>query len=484
MDKLYTVTLGSAGCSVDLGDGSERGEYVGQDYVLSRLGRPLRSISLMYCYYPLDKEWPNRISDVASAEGLTSQWDYPYDDYFPYTGGIGGSREGEPFVSMRDIRRHGQDVTLTITIDPAVSDEHLAAIGDDLRSFGRMFLRINHEATGNWFNFNRRASYQEVADFYCRAVRIIREHAPNVRHILCIGGIEDKNSTEMVKEKEFAQAVRETDVWSVDKYLSLHWGHPFDVAEPGGKTHKRYSVREVFDLTKLSFERFRYLNGGVPKPMVMSELNSDGNVAGAYEQAEMVKYFCDLAKNEGKGWFTGFSFYQFRDRGRLGLEVQDVNDPAVGIEQPVMRVFRDVIHDEWFMPKMNTGDEVSLPVTLRWGSSEDAEGIAVLLHFSGDPCFCELRFDDDSNLMIELNGRWFYKSPQVRFIDLMPAFYEKRLEGECDLTLKIFAPPASGENDISAEDGLYNYYCTIEKLPELRLRYEPIVPSLDKGEFI
>ncbi len=48
---------------------------------------------------------------------------------------------------MRDVRRHGQDVLLTMTIDPKVSDEHLRAIGQDLRTFGRVQLRINHEAT-------------------------------------------------------------------------------------------------------------------------------------------------------------------------------------------------------------------------------------------------------------------------------------------------------------------------------------------------
>ena len=52
---------------------------------------------------------------------------------------------------MRDIRRHGQDVILTLTIDPNVSDDHLIAIANDLRTFGRMFLRINHEATGIGF---------------------------------------------------------------------------------------------------------------------------------------------------------------------------------------------------------------------------------------------------------------------------------------------------------------------------------------------
>ena len=62
--KIYSLHMGKAKCAVDLGDGSERGEYVNQDYILNKMGRPHRSISLMYCYYPLDKEFPGRISEV------------------------------------------------------------------------------------------------------------------------------------------------------------------------------------------------------------------------------------------------------------------------------------------------------------------------------------------------------------------------------------------------------------------------------------
>ena len=269
MEKLYKIQMCKAKCAVDLGDGSERGEYVDQDYILRKLGRPHRSISLMYCYYPLDEQWPARISEAMKDANVSFQWDYPYDDYFTYKGGLGGTLDDEPFTCMRDVRRHGQDVTLTLTIDPHVSDEQLAAIGDDLRTFGRVFLRINHEATGNWFSFNKRATYQEVADFYCRASRIIKEHAPNVQTILCIGGVENPETGEIEKEKEFSQAVRETDIWSVDKYMSLHWGWPYDVAEPGGTSHSRSAVKDVYRDTKLSYEHFKHINGGVEKPMVM-----------------------------------------------------------------------------------------------------------------------------------------------------------------------------------------------------------------------
>lgn len=477
--KAYFVHMGKAKCAVDLGDGSERGEYVNQDYILNKLGRPHRSISLMYCYYPLDEQFPGRISEVMKDAEVSFQWDYPYDDYFTYKGGLEGNTLGEPFNYMRDVRRHGQDVTLTLTVDPNVSDEQLIAIAKDLRPFGRMFLRINHEATGDWFSFTKRtgdAGYQGVADFYVRFHKIIKEYAPNVQTVLCIGGIEDPNATEIIMEKEFSEAVKETDVWSVDKYMALHWGWPYDVAlkDSPNKSFKRDTVENTYKLTKMSYNRFKEINGGESKPMVMSEFNADGDVTGAYDQAVMVKEFCDMLKNDPEEWFSGFTFYQFRDRGRLGLEIEDPNYADCGIEQPVMQTYKEIIHDDFFKPSMTKGEELSFPVKLRWGGAEDAEGIEIPIHFEKNPHFCEVTFDDDSNIMMEINGKWFYKSPKARTIDLMAAFFEKPLTGEADLTLRLFAPPASGENDLSAEDGLMNSYATIEKLPAIRVEFEPV----------
>jgi len=471
--KLYSLHMGKAKCAVDLGDGSERGEYVNQDYILHTLGRPHRSISLMYCYYPLDEGWPGRASVVHAHPDVSFAWDYPYDDYFTYKGGLGGTTEDEPFTCMRDIRRHGQDVTLTLTIDPHVSDEHLIAIAKDLRPFGRMMLRINHECTGNWFSYTKRCTYKEIGEFYCRAHRIIKEYAPNVQTILCTGGVEGNTNT-IEKEEDFADAVRCTDMWSIDKYFALHWGWPYDVAERGGTSHLRGNIRDIYEYTKKSYNRFSELCGGIKKPMMMSEMNADGDVTGPYEQADMVKEFCDLLKKENATWFTSFSMYQFRDRGRLGLEIEDPNNPDVGIAQPILETYKEIIHDDYFKPVMTVGEEVKLPLTLRWGGAEDAEGIAIPLHFDSNPHFCEAIFEDDSNLMLEINGTWFYKSPKAKTIDFMSAFFKKPLTGPCDLTLKIFAPPASGENDISTEDGLYNSYTTIEKLPKIRLRFEPV----------
>jgi len=474
MDKIFKIQMFPAKCAVDLGDGSERGEYVNQDYILNVLGRPHRAINLMYCYYPLDEGWSGRASVVHARDDIKFAWDYPYDDYFPYMGGLGGNTDGEPFNFMRDIRRHGQDVILTLTIDPNLSDEYLIKIADELSTFGRLMLRINHEATGDWFAFNKRCTYSQVGDFFVRFHNIIKERAPHIKTILCIGGMESPDSEKIEKEEEFTAAVRVADIWSIDKYLALNWGYPYEIAEKGGIRYARYDVRETYEYLKRSFERFCHINNGIAKPMVISEFNADGDVVGAYEQAEMVDKFCEILKNEKKGWLSGFTLYQFRDRGRLGLEIEDPSNSEVGIAQPVLKTYKEIIAHEYFYPVLENKDEVSLPITLRWGGFEDADGLAVPIIFEREPVFCEVTFWEDLNLILEINGRWFYKSPKAKTIDLMPAFYDKELNAKSELMLRIFAPPASGENN--PDDGAnwrINSYTTITEMPEIRLRFEP-----------
>ena len=476
---LTRIHMGPARVAMDLTDGSERGEYVSQDYILHTLGRPLRSVNLMYCYYPLDAGFPLRARDAFPEREVAFQWDYPYDDYFPYTGGLNGSRTGAVFRQMQDIRRHGQDVTLTLTCDPHITDEHLIAIAEDLRPYGRLMLRLNHEATGSWFSFSKRASYEEVAAFFVHASEIIRAHAPNIQTVICIGGIEDPASAEMVREAEFACTLPAADIWSVDKYMALHWGWPFDVAKKGGRSHRRDSFQTVYDLTKRSYRRFTELNGGQTKPMVMSEFNADGDVTGPYEQCDMVDGFFRLLKADPENWLTGINFYQFRDRGRLGLETEDPSDPRCGIAQPVMQTFKSWLRDSMFLPEITEQEAVQLPVTLRWGGPEDADGLAIPLHLEDNPHFCELYFSDEGNYMLECNGRWFYKAPQTKFVDLMPAFFEDAVMTPCDLQIRLFAPPASGKNEPEHGDDLLNSYTAVSSLPEIRIAYDPVEASRD-----
>jgi hypothetical protein len=275
--------------------------------------------------------------------------------------------------------------------------------------------------------------------------------------------------------------VKEADIWSVDKYMALHWGWPYDIAEPGGNSHSRSNVKKIYECTKRSYELYKKINGGEPKPMIMSELNADGDVTGPYDQADMLKEFCSLLESDNADWFSAFTFYQFRDRGRLGLEIEDPNNPNVGVPQPIMETYKEIIHSERFQPKMTVAETAELPVKLRWGNSEDAEGLALPIDFDSNPIFCEAIFDDDddSNFMMEINGTWFYKSPKAKVIDFMPAFFGKNISENSELTLKIFAPPASGENDPSqGDDWQTNYYYTVKKLPQIRVRFAPTIPEV------
>ncbi|MEN8904987.1 MAG: hypothetical protein ABF289_03410 [Clostridiales bacterium] len=474
--KIYRLQMGPAKCGVDLGDGSERGEYVSQDYILKKLLRPHRNINLMYCYYPLDNEWPLRASKINEDRKVSFAWDYKYDDYFPYEGGITGNTEGEPFKSIKDIRKHGQDVTLTLTIDCGVSNKHLKILAQELKSYGRMQLRINHEATGTWFAFNKRYTYKEVGDFYVRFHNIIKEEAPNISTILCIGSGPEKNNAKMPYESEFEKAIRISDIWSGDYYLALNWGWPFVIAETGGNSHKLSTVDQVFEDNRFSFERFKHINNGIEKPLVISEFNADGDVTGPFNQCKIMNDFYMKIKNEKATWLNGITFYQFRDRGRLGLEIEDPNNKNIGIEQPILETYKKIIQDPYFMPEMKITNEIKLPFKLRWGSFEDSEGIAFEINFESNPIFFEINFEEkDLNLMIEINNHWFYKAPGVKTLDLMEAFFKKSIKNNSKLYLKIFAPPTTGENKINKNgDWLINNYTNINKLPSLRIRYEAI----------
>ena len=144
----------------------------------------------------------------------------------------------------------------------------------------------------------------------------------------------------------------------------------------------------------------------------------------------------------------------------------------------MLKMYRDqVLHDPWFMPEMTEGEEAAFPAKLRWGGSEDADGLAIPIEFKGTPEFCEMTVEQEIGLMVELNGKWFYKAPGTKTIDMMSAFFDKPLDGPCTLTMKLFAPPADGLNvNDGSVDWDINYRAVLEKAPEMRIRYE--VPGI------
>ncbi len=459
--------MGPAHCALDLGDGSERAEYVNQDYILHKLGRPHRGVNIMYTYYPHDKEWPARISEACKDLNVSFQWDYPYDDYFPY------GANGQPFEQMKDIRRHGQEVLLTLTIDCSLSDEELREVARQLKPYGRMMIRINHECCGNWFTHNKRFSFAEIGAFFVKFAGIIKEEAPNVKTIFCGGWGKEDGTIE--QEEAFKDCYKAADIWSCDCYLTLHYGWPYNVAEKGGEGWLARDLEEQYRQYEWTYKRGCEL-AGESRPMTTAEFNTDGDVTGPRLQGESVVRFARHWRDTKSDWFKAISMYQFRDRGRLGLEIEDPNNKGVGIEQPMLAEYRDqVLYDPWFMPEMTEGAEAAFPANLRWGGSEDADGLAIPVQFEGNPEFCEMTVAQDIGLMVELNGKWFYKAPGTKTIDLMGAFFLKPLTGPCTLTMKLFAPPADGVNvDDGSEDWAYNYRTTLNEAPQMRIRYEPV----------
>lgn len=464
MEKVYEVHLGKAKCGLDLGDGSERAEYVNQDYILQKLGRPHRFVNIMYTLYPKDAQWPQRISKACKDMDVKFQWDFPYDDYFPY------GADGQPFEQMRDIRRHGQDVLLTLTVDCSLDDEYLRGVARQLREYGRMRIRINHECQGSWFTHNKRYTFREIADFFVRFRGILKEEAPNVKAIFCAGFVGADGKVD--KEDDFLEAYKAADVWSADCYPALHYGWPYDIAEIGGGSYKCETIRGNYELFEKTVKRLRQVTGQ-EKLLSTAECNTDGDVTGPFHQGEAVVRFAEYFRDNRADWFDGISMYQFRDRGRLGLEIEDPNNSEVGIEQPLLRDYKKVIQDPYFLPEMTVGRETAFPAKLRWGGSEDADGIEIPVAFERTPEFCEGTFEESACLMIEFGGRWFYKAPGVGTIDFMSLFFERQLEGPSVLSMRIFATPAEGINpQTEAKDWADNYYTVLSTAPTLRIRYE------------
>ena len=465
MDKAYGVRLGKAKCGLDLGDGSERAEYVNQDYILHKLGRPHRCVNIMYTLYPKDAQWPQRISEACKDMDVKFQWDYPYDDYFPF--GV----NGQPFEQMRDIRKHGQDVLLTLTVDCSLEDEYLRGVARQFREFGRMRIRINHECGGTWFTHNKRFTFEQIADFFVRFRKILKEEAPNVSVIFCAGFVKEDGKVE--QEDAFLRAYKVADIWSADSYPALHYGWPYDVAEVGGGSYKADNLREIYGLFEETAKRLRMLTGQ-DKPMTTAECNTDGDVTGPFHQGEAVVKFAEYFKdNNTSEWFDGISMYQFRDRGRLGLEIEDPNNHGVGIEQPLLADYKKLIQDPYFNPTLERGAEAAFPARLRWGGSEDADGIEIPVSFEKTPEFCEANFEEDACLMIEFGGKWFYKAKGVKTIDFMSLFFEKKLDGPAVIPMRIFGTPVDGVNpETDAQDWATNYYSELKSAPELRIRYE------------
>jgi hypothetical protein len=441
-----------------MGDGSERGEYVGQDYLLRTLGRPHRSINLMYCYYPFDAGWPKRAS-LAHPRTTDYAWAYPYDDYFPYEGGSGGRTDGHPFDQIRDIRRHGQDVTLTLTIDCAVPESELRVIARELSEFGRLRLRINHECDGAWFAHNKRYTHRQIAEFFIRFHNVIKQHAPQVQTMCCWGSVDAKTGA-LQHFDDLAPMLRHADIWSMDRYTALHWAWPFNVCEADQENRTWYAVggERLWKEMHTIYEAFAAY-AGTDKPLELGELNYDGDVPGgaAGQQRDLCGFYQRVIDEKPK-FLRGITFYQFRDRGRLGLEQEDPNDPSVGVPVPFLTDYRRLIQQAHYSPAETwTAMPADGPLRMSWRHAEDSDGLGWTLGLTGRPTFLEIRLPKALNGLLRVGQSWFYKKPGYEWVDATAAG-----DGARNLTVALFGPPADGGAGGTVQ---------LPSPPEFRIRY-------------
>jgi len=460
--KIREVKMLAPHCGADMSVGSERGDYVAQDYVFEKLGRPSRGINLMFAYFPLEDTWPDR-------GPCDRGWYGNHNGYFSYMGGINGDTKGEPFQSIRDVRRHGQEALLSLSIDCALPDEELIQIAKDLRPFGRLEMRINHEANGFWMLASRKYSYEQIGSFFVRFHKIIKEYAPNVLTDICLNGVGKDPISYHWEDEKFGQAIKVADIVSIDEYNSLKYCWPNDTGEGDDDGVGKMSFEEWWEIITKFHDDVLKVTGGVEKPIYIREANTDAYVVGMDGQIEWIKQTYGHIASEKPAWLKGITFYQFRDRGGLGLEFEDPNDPNKIVENPSLATYRETVKDPYFNPRfMIYQDELdfSEPIELEWGSATDATGLYISKKLESNGGKCILALNKPMNLIIKANDQWFYNPPESNSVDISAA-----VKGHDNIDLYMFAPPATGENTPKDDGSGYQetYRVSLTKMPEIIL---------------
>ncbi|MCK9555259.1 hypothetical protein M0R36_05535 [bacterium] len=457
MDIKY-VLLKAPGCAADLSDGSERGEYVPQNYIFNTLGRPSRAINLMYEYHPNDKNWPEK----GILENKLYKRNRRTNGYFPYMAIETGGTACEPFKSMRDIRKFGQDIILTMTFDLDTPDEHLVQIAKDLRPFGNVIFRINHECNGCWFTYNKENTYGEVSDFFVKFHKILKRYAPNVKTNACLNGVHPEGSDVVyhMGEKELAPAFRIADIISYDSYHSLHWGWPHDGYDPAKSNFSSGTsrVKKMGQMTRKQWwelffdfnELMLRVNQGRQKEIYLGEVNTDADIVGLKDQAQWIKEFYNDVKKKKLSYLKGITYYQFRDRGGLGLEYEMDEEMTKGRPNPSLNAYSEAVKDPYFSPVLEEKGPVEWPAVLEWESSTCARGVMFSFVIPAGASKCLIVFSREANLIIKAGDMWFHKDTGCDELDISAAVEPGVLN-----KIFIFAPPVTGENTHDPDNPRY-----------------------------
>ncbi len=353
--KLERASLKREKNRLILANGSERGDFVPLDYIFSNFGRIHDGIQIMKTYYPNDEVWSTkgRVSEFTNKKNVTYAWDYEYDDYSPFDIFEQG---GETLKQIEQIKYYGSDVHLTLTLDISLPDNELIKIVKSLIPFGKVFLRINHEANGFWFSHNTRHTYEEVSKFFVRFHKIIKSYSSNIFTLFSLTG--DLFVNERIVESRFLklsdtdlkEALNIADYWSIDKYVSLNYGWPFTTELSDG-TYFKGTVDDWWKLIEETYLKMIWHNNMIAKPLFINEFASDSDVDGYEGQALIISDIYNRLSRGEFEWLEGIVLYQFRDYGGLGLEKGDLNQyeriPSLGAYKESIKKFKyKIVIDE------------------------------------------------------------------------------------------------------------------------------------------
>ncbi len=460
----HRVRLVSPPCTVGITDGSERGDYVPQAHLLQVLRRPHHVVNLMFQYYPDLAGWPTQ--GVKWHGFFRNNQLNQGDGYFPLVLEDGGPWGRLYLKQIEDVRAHGQEPQLTLTLHCDTADEVLVRIAQSLAPFGPMRIRINHECNGVWFYFNQRWSYKQVSDFFIRFHHILHEHAPLVKTVACFNGPGDaykqpdpEANRGRLREDELLPMFRVADIVSFDQYASLHYGWPdptFDPANP-----KDYFTLP-FEIWWELLHKFHAQIGaalGRPVDVEIHEINEDAELIGYDAQAAWVTRFYNEALRQRLPWLTNITYYMFRDRGGLGLEQEDVDDPNRFRELPALAAYREAIADPYFGMRTARGLPVrdAEPVISRWRGPTDAEGAEYEFQLPPGATRFNLRLPAVPVYLVGTAGRWVVKESGSERVLLTIQDFKGG-----PARIHLFALPRDGRNNLSSA-----YVETIAKPPAL-----------------
>lgn len=322
--KLLQASLKREKVSLILANGSERGDFVPLNYIFSEFGRIHDGIQIMKTYYPYDEMWTTkgRISEYTKKENVTYAWDYEYEDYHPFDI---FEQNGNTLDEIEQIKCYGSDLHLTLTLDISLSDHELLKIIKSLIPYGRVFIRINHEANGRWFRYNQQHTLKEVCKFFVRFHHLIKSNSSNIFTIfslssdIFVGESIVENRFLNLNDESIKEALNIADYWSVDKYVSLNFSWPFKEALEDGSYFKG-SIDDWWRLVEETYLKMIWHNGLIAKQLFINEFNSDSDVDGYDGQASIISDIYNTISSGEFEWLAGIVLYQFRDYGGLGLE--------------------------------------------------------------------------------------------------------------------------------------------------------------------